>query len=62
MFDGDYPTAKDILRDDQMYNRYLSAVNTYVQDILTIPLDRATLGVRRHPGYSSDKSNPNLPQ
>jgi len=61
IYGDDYPTAKDILRNDQLYNRYLSAVNTYVQDILTIPLDRATLGVRRHPGYSSDKASvPNL--
>lgn len=60
--DDDYPTAKDILRNDVLYNSYISAVNSYVQDYLSIPLDKTTLGVRLHPGYTSTKSTSNLPQ
>ena len=60
--EGEYPTAKEILRNDGLYDAYLSAVNAYVQDILSIPLDETTLGVRQHPGYSSTKATSNLPQ
>lgn len=56
----DYPTAKDILRNDYLYDMYLKSVNSYVQDILSIPLDRQTLGVRQHPGYTSTKATSNL--
>lgn len=62
ILNDDYPTAKDILRNDALYNSYISAVNSYVQDYLSIPLDRTTLGVRRHPGYTSTESTSNLPQ
>lgn len=59
---GEYPTAKEILRSDRLYDSYLSALNAYLQDVLSIALDRSTLGVRQHPGYTSTKSNSNLPQ
>ena len=59
---GEYPTAKEILRSDRLYDSYLSALNAYLQDVLSIALDRSTLGVRQHPGFTSTKSNSNLPQ
>lgn len=62
IFDENYPTAKDILRSDMLYNNYISAVNSYVQDYLSAYLDRTTLGVRQHPGYTSAKATSNLPQ
>ena len=62
ILDENYPTAKDILRSDMLYNNYISAVNSYVQDYLSAYLDRTTLGVRQHPGYTSAKATSNLPQ
>lgn len=60
--EGEYPTAKDILRSDNLYNQYIQSVNSYVQDYLSIQLDRSTLGARQHPGYTSTKATSNLPQ
>ena len=57
---GEYPTAKEILRNNNLYTEYLSAVNDYLQDWLSRPLDRQTLGVRQHPGYTSTKATSNL--
>lgn len=53
--DGEYPTEKEILRDDTLYGMYLDGVSAYIQDILSVPLDIPTLNPRRHVSYASEK-------
>lgn len=56
-----FPTAKDIIRNDNLWEMYRAVVNKRLSDQLTVPVDYETFNARRHPGYSSEKAKPHYP-